>query len=93
MMSAIYSFMTTRLQVLLEDDEMAEIRQVAARNRLTVAEWVRQSLRAARRDEPTTDARKKLAAVREAFCGAYPTADIQQLLTEIEVGYLVNRPE
>ena len=79
--------MTTRLQVLLEDDEIAEIRRVAKRHRMTVAEWVRQALRRARRDEPTTDPRKKLAAVREAARGDYPTADIDRMLSEIEIGY------
>lgn len=80
--------MTTRLQVLLEDDEIAEIRRVAKRQRMTVAEWVRQALRKARRDEPATDPCRKLAAVREAARGAYPTADIQQMLGEIEGGLL-----
>ena len=84
--------MTTRLQVLLEDDEIAEIRRVAKRHRMTVAEWVRQALRTARRDEPTIDARKKLAAVREAARGGYPVAEIQQLLTEIEGQYLTDGP-
>ena len=79
--------MTTRLQVLFEDDEIAEIRRIAKRHRMTVAEWVRQALRQARRDEPTGDARKKLAAVREAATGDYPSSDIQQMLTEIEHGY------
>lgn len=81
--------MTTRLQVLLEDDEIAEIRRVAKLHRMTVAEWVRQALRAARRDQPQTDARRKLAAVREAAAGAYPTADIAQMLIEIEGEYLL----
>ena len=87
-MSMINSGMTTRMQVLLEDDEFAEIRRVAKRHRMTVAEWVRQALRRARRDEPVADPKKKLAAVREAARGAYPTADIDQMLTEIESGYL-----
>lgn len=79
--------MTTRLQVLLEDDEIAEIRRVAKRHRMTVAEWVRQALRKARRDEPLIDPRRKLAAVREAVRGAYPTSDIGQMLTKIEGAY------
>ena len=82
--------MTTRLQVLIEDDEIAEIRRVARRHRMTVAEWVRQALRQARRDEPDSDPRRKLAAVREAARGAYPTSDIPQMLTEIEGGYLAD---
>jgi hypothetical protein len=85
--------MTTRLQVLLEDEEFAEIRRVAKRHRMTVAEWVRQALRRARRDEPVLDPKRKLAAVREASRGAYPTADIQQMLTEIEGEYLVDRTD
>lgn len=79
--------MTTRLQVLFEDDEIAEIRRVAKRHRMTVAEWVRQALRRARRDEPATDPKRKLAVVREAAQGNYPTADIGQMLAEIEGGY------
>ena len=42
----------------------------------------------ARRDEPATEARHKLSVVREAVRGAYPTADIEQMLAETERGYL-----
>jgi hypothetical protein len=84
--------MSTRLQVLLDESEFAEIRRVAKRHHMTVAEWVRQALRAARRDEPVSEPRCKLAAVREAYLGAYPTADIAQMLTEIEQGYLYDVP-
>jgi hypothetical protein len=80
--------MSTRLQVILEDEEIAEIRRVARRHRMTVAEWVRQALRRARRDEPATDPRRKLAAIRAASRHAFPTADIDQMLAEVERGYL-----
>jgi transposase-like protein len=80
--------MSQRLQVLLDEDEFAQIRRVARRHKVTVAEWVRQALREARRDEPAADPRRKLAAVREAVRGAYPTADITQMLRETEQGYL-----
>lgn len=79
--------MGERLQVILDPAELAEIRAVARRHRMTVAEWVRQALRAARRDEPASDPQRKLRAVREAARGSYPTADIDQLLNEIEHGY------
>ena len=84
----ILTTMSQRLQVVLDEAEFAEIRRVARRHRMTVAEWVRQALRRARRDEPSTDPRRKLAAVREATRGSYPTADIGQILDEIEGGYL-----
>jgi hypothetical protein len=79
--------MSQRLQVLLQEEELAEIRRVARRHRMTVAEWVRQALRRARRDEPAVDPRRKLAAVREAAQGSYPTADIDVMLSEIGAGY------
>ena len=82
--------MSERLQVILEAAELAEIRAVARRHRMTVAEWVRQALRAARRDEPAIDSKRKLLAVREAARGSYPAADIGQMLSEIEHGYVTD---
>lgn len=80
--------MTKRLQVLLKDDELAEIRLAAQRQRLTVAEWVRSALRQAR----TTDARRpaadKLRVIRAGAQHAYPTGSIDEILTEIEQGYV-----
>ena len=80
--------MSKRLQVLLDEAELTEIRKAARRQRLTTAAWVRQALRAARRAEPGADAKKKLAVVRAAARHAFPTADIDQMLAEIEQGYL-----
>ena len=82
--------MSERLQVILDAAELAEIRAVARRHRMTVAEWVRQALRAARKDEPAIDSRRKLNAVREAARGSYPAADIGPMLTEIEQGYVTD---
>jgi len=79
--------MSQRLQVLLDEREFTELRRVARLRRMTVAEWVRQALRAARQDAPTVDPRHKLAAVREAYRGAYPAPDLAQMLAEIEKGY------
>ena len=79
--------MSQRLQVLLDEQELAEIRRIARRQRMTVAEWVRQALRQARRDEPSGDPRRKLSVVREAARGAYPTADLPAMLRQIERGY------
>ena len=77
--------MTKRLQVLLEEEELTEIQDVARGQRLTVAEWVRQSLRQARHDQPgATDV--KLRALAEAYRHSYPTGDIGTMLDEIEAG-------
>ncbi len=84
--------MSKRLQVILDDREMGEIRQAARRKRMTVAEWVRQALRNARRQEPSVDPRKKLDAVRLAFSHSFPTADMAKMLDEIERGYQEGPP-
>lgn len=71
----------------MDEAEVREIRRVARRQGMTVAEWVRQALRAARRSTPQADARKKLQVVRAATAHGFPTADIEQMLAEIERGY------
>jgi hypothetical protein len=56
---------------------------------LTVAERVRMALREARRRHHALgDPRKKLAAVRAAVPHSFPTGDVEQMLSEIETGYL-----
>ena len=79
--------MTQRLQVLLDDEEFEEIRRVAERERMTVAEWVRQALQAARQTA-AADPCRKLAVVREAARGAYPVGDLPSMLREIESGWV-----
>jgi len=79
--------MSKRLQVLLDDAELKEIKRVAAQQRMTVAEWVRQALREARSGVSTVPIERKLLAVREAMAHSYPTADIEQMNAEIERGY------
>jgi hypothetical protein len=54
---------------------------------MTVAEWVRQALRAARDRSPEGDPAKKLEVIRAAARGAFPTADIGRMLEETEAGY------
>ena len=78
--------MTQRLQVLLDDSEFDEIREIARRHRMTVAEWVRQALRLARREEPQYGIAQKLAVLREASLHAYPAGEIEDILADIERG-------
>ena len=84
--------MSKRLQVLLDETELRAVQRAARGEGMTVAEWVRGALRAARRDRSTTDAARKLAAVRAAARHAFPTGDIGQMLAEIEQGYTGRRP-
>jgi hypothetical protein len=79
--------MTKRLQVLFEDSELRELQRLARQHRMTTAEWVRRSLRAARDAETGADVGQKLAAVRQAVAHSFPAPDIESLLAEIERGY------
>jgi hypothetical protein len=79
--------MSARLQVLLSESEMEEIRRLARRERLTVGEWVRRALREARSRRPVHEPQWKLKAVRKAAEYSFPTAELDQMLDEIERGY------
>ena len=76
--------MTKRLQVLFDDEELLEIQRLARRDRVTTAEWVRRSLRAARDAAGGATTSEKLAAIRSGAGHAFPTADIEAMLAEIE---------
>jgi hypothetical protein len=82
--------MAKRLQVILQDPEYREIQRAADAQRMSIAAWVRQALAAARRREPVGNVGKKLDSVRAAARHSYPTADIHDMLAEIERGYGVS---
>jgi predicted transcriptional regulator len=79
--------MTRRLQVLLDDEELAEIQQLARRRHQTTAAWVREALRVARDTTSYPETGRKLRAVREAASHNYPAGEIHEMLDEIERGY------
>ncbi len=79
--------MAKRLQVILQDTDYREIKRVARARHMSLAEWVRQALQQARRQEPLGSVEKKLQAIRAAVKHEFPTGDINQMLAEIESGY------
>ena len=79
--------MRKRLQVILDDEELLEIQRIAELKQMTVAEWVRQTLRVARKGESSGDPTSKLAAIRAAARNSFPTADVDEMLEQIETGY------
>lgn len=79
--------MSTRLQVLLTERELREIRRAARQEGLTMSEWVRRALREARTESTTGDPARKLAVIRTSAGHDFPTADVEQMLAEIESGY------
>lgn len=76
--------------MLVPEDEYAEIQETARRCRLTVAEWVRQTMREAlgNMSPPADPDAAKLRAIAEASQHEFPTADIDGMLLDIEAGRL-----
>jgi hypothetical protein len=79
--------MSKRLQVILDDEALLEIQRIAELKHLTVAEWVRQTLRAARKGESSGDPASRLAAIRAAARNSFPTGDVDEMMEQIESGY------
>ena len=74
-----------RLQVLVAEEEYAEIQGAANMCRMTVAEWVRQALREARSDSRQSYD-SKLRAIAVASQHSFPTSDVDDMLREIGAG-------
>jgi hypothetical protein len=66
---------------------MEELQRLARREHLALGEWVRRALREARLQRPGQEPQAKLKAVRKAVEYAFPTAEVDQILAEIERGY------
>lgn len=85
--------MTKRLQVIIQEPEYREIQQMARARHMSIAEWVRRALAMARQQEPLKDSGKKLDAIRDAARHGFPSGDIEDMLAEIERGYVGERQE
>lgn len=79
--------MSKRLQVLFEEEELAEIQALARSRQQTTAAWVRDAIRHAREASQYAAPESKLRAIRAAVAHSYPVADIDELLVQIERGY------
>ena len=71
----------------MQDPEYREIQRAARSRRMSIAEWVRQALTLARRQEPSGTVAQKLEAIRAATRHSFPSGDINNMLAEIENGY------
>lgn len=82
--------MPKRLQIVLKDSEYRNIQRAARSRRMSIAEWARQALQSARRQEPVGSMGKKLESVRIAAQFEFPTGDADRLQSEIEEGYVAD---
>lgn len=73
--------------MIVDDAEFEEFRRAARAEGTTVSEWVRRTLRLARREAASGDVDTKFAVLRAAARHSFPTADVDEMLAEIERGY------
>ncbi len=78
--------MTKRLQVVMREGEIEDLRRAAEREGLTLSEWVRIVLRNARRNPSDPTPAQKIAALDRALRLGHPTADMDEMLADIENG-------
>ena len=73
-------------RVSLDDEEYAHLEHIATHRKITVEQWIEEIIR---RD--MADYRRRSASIQRAIEEAanhnFPTADIEQMLKEIESGY------
>ena len=75
--------MSKRLQALIPDKEMEEIKRLARREKIPLGEWVRKALREVLSKQPAAEPELKLQAMRRAAKYCFPTADMEQMVGEI----------
>ena len=79
--------MSIRLQVLLDDEELTELKVRAKKEHMTVSDWVRRALRHEMSERPAEGARRKLDLIRRHAQYDFPSGDYDLIAAEIESGY------
>lgn len=81
--------MSKRLQVLIEDSEYKKFAKQAREEGKSLGEWVRQSLKTSLALKSSSPPEEKMARIRAiAQRNSFPISEIDELLKEIETGYL-----
>lgn len=82
--------MSIRLQVLLDEEELEEIKRRAATEHMSVSAWVRRALQHERRERPSTAVRKKLELLHSVSRREFPTGDYADIAAEVSRSYLAD---
>lgn len=80
--------MSKRLQVLLDPKEYKMYQNIAKKSGVSLGKWVRDCLRKFANEYSSKSPRQKLKSIRLSSFHKFPTGDIDQILSEIEEGYL-----
>ena len=72
----------------MDEKEYKELATLAKRSGLSIGEWVRRAIRAAVSEISASSPATKLKVIDQAMKHSFPSGDIEQILSEIEKGYL-----
>ena len=79
--------MSIRLQVLMDPREISQMRKMAKAAETTVAELARQWLRQGMRQRSERPVEDRLSKLKQLSKTNAPTGSIEQMISEIEMGY------
>ncbi|MDA3940804.1 MAG: hypothetical protein PF693_16090 [Spirochaetia bacterium] len=79
--------MSIRLQVLLDEEELGELKILAEQEKITVSAWVRRAIQHEKKERPAKSARKKLEIIQSFATYDFPSGDYKDIAVEIETGY------
>ncbi len=80
--------MSVRLQVLLDEEELQEVRILAKEEKITVSSWVRRAIQHEKKERPGVALRKKLEIIQKLSKYNFPVHDYKDMAAEIDSGYL-----
>ena len=78
--------MSKRLQIIVPDEEVERLRRCAEREGMTLSQWARRALARARRAQLGPTPEQKLEALDKALGCDHPTAEVGEILEDIERG-------
>lgn len=80
------------MQILLAEEELREIKRLAAQEHMTVSAWVRRAIQHEQRERPRSVVQGKQEILRKAAEFQFPTADYEDIAADIESDYLEGLP-
>lgn len=76
------------MQILMDEEELEEIKETARAEGLTVSSWVRRAIRHERLERPGKSVRNKQKILSQTAEYHFPTGDYEEMAAEIEDDYL-----
>ncbi len=80
--------MSIRLQILLPEEELQEIKRLASQEHMTVSAWVRRAIQHEQRERLRSVMQEKQHIIRKAAKFQFPAADYEDIAADIESDYL-----